>query len=261
MLPRHRGLLRRRFLACEFLGQEYHTAEGGRHLAELETREIAGPVFEPAQLERLEQIIDRNGLRPVAFLEVGTKLARSVVHITVPDVGAGTGFFVSPSLLLTNNHVLPTASAAAKCIVRCNYQEDMQGRLLPVAEYRCDPERTFVTDAALDFTLVHVAGKPGDEWGYLDIRAPLEVKVDDDCVIVQHPGGRTKAIAISGNQVRYMNESVVQYVTDTEPGSSGSPVFDDRWVVFGLHHASVSLSNEAIRIDRIAKAIGEFPSD
>lgn len=33
----------------------------------------------------------------------------------------------------------------------------------------------------------------------------------------------------------------IQYLTDTEPGASGSPVFDDNWHVVALHHASVKV--------------------
>jgi V8-like Glu-specific endopeptidase len=36
-------------------------------------------------------------------------------------------------------------------------------------------------------------------------------------------------------------EHRLQYTTDTLPGSSGSPVFNDAWKVVALHHAGGNL--------------------
>ena len=57
---------------------------------------------------------------------------------------------------------------------------------------------------------------------------------------------------------------VIRYETDTEPGSSGSPVFDNGWEIIALHHSggdrapsdpsgNTWLNNEGIRIDAIVK--------
>jgi V8-like Glu-specific endopeptidase len=53
----------------------------------------------------------------------------------------------------------------------------------------------------------------------------------------------------------------VQYLTDTEPGSSGSPVFDSQWRLVALHHSGGWLPepgretkfyrNEGININRV----------
>ena len=37
--------------------------------------------------------------------------------------------------------------------------------------------------------------------------------------------------------VTYVDDNVVQYLTDTMPGSSGSPVFNAAWEVVALHHS------------------------
>jgi V8-like Glu-specific endopeptidase len=39
------------------------------------------------------------------------------------------------------------------------------------------------------------------------------------------------------NAVVLVGEGRVQYLTDTLPGSSGSPVFDADWNVVALHHS------------------------
>jgi V8-like Glu-specific endopeptidase len=48
----------------------------------------------------------------------------------------------------------------------------------------------------------------------------------------------------------------VQYTTDTLPGSSGSPVFNDNWEVVALHHAGGPLkTNDKVDIRFINEAI------
>jgi endonuclease G len=58
--------------------------------------------------------------------------------------------------------------------------------------------------------------------------------------IIQHPDGGPKMIGLSHNLVRHVDDDVLQYWTDTKAGSSGSPVFDNRWRVVGLHHRWVA---------------------
>jgi hypothetical protein len=84
-----------------------------------------------------------------------------------------------------------------------------------------------------DWTAVRVKGDP-TPWGYLDL-VDTTVKVNDYVNIVQHPSGLPKQIALYHNVVAYADDSRVQYLTDTEPGSSGSPVFDSHWRVVAIH--------------------------
>jgi V8-like Glu-specific endopeptidase len=57
--------------------------------------------------------------------------------------------------------------------------------------------------------------------------------------IIQHPGGRSKRYGIRNNLVSASTATELRYFTDTESGSSGSPVFNDQWQVVALHRASI----------------------
>jgi endonuclease G len=59
--------------------------------------------------------------------------------------------------------------------------------------------------------------------------------------IIQHPNGGLKQIALTANQVVGLWEHRLHYTTDTMPGSSGAPVFNDLWQVIAIHHAGGNL--------------------
>ena len=56
---------------------------------------------------------------------------------------------------------------------------------------------------------------------------------------------------------------MIRYTADTEPGSSGSPVFNNTWKLIALHHSAGDqdpttgqwVDNEGVRIDRIIEHI------
>lgn len=214
------------------------------------------PVLAPdsfsASVLGLERLMGLNDLIDVGFLEAGYLAARSVGRVFVRGHGAhyGTGFLVSPSLLLTNNHVLASRQEAERGVIEFNYQAGIGGRTLLPAAFALEPGRFFVTDPDLDFTLVAVAdrsqggdGLDGFSWLRLS-EAQGKVILGEKVNIIQHPNGEPKQLALRENQVVDLLEHFVHYAADTAPGSSGSPVFNDQWEVVALHHAGVPLRDE-----------------
>ncbi|MFF8842055.1 endonuclease [Streptomyces sp. NPDC015127] len=203
----------------------------------------------------LERLIGRNNLTPVAFLEDGTRAARAVGRITTngPGGGHGTGFMVSPSLLLTNNHVLRSKEAAGRSVVAFNLQAGPGGEALDPVVFPLEPERFFVTDRALDFSLVAVAqrnarGDPLSAFGWLPLSgAQGKVILGEFVNVIQHPRGEPKQLALRENQVVDLLERFLHYASDTDQGSSGSPVFNDQWEVVALHHSAVPVTDSANR--------------
>ncbi len=218
----------------------------------------------------LERIIHNNDLFPIAYLEQGINVARSVCRIELCDrvgrvLGHGTGFLVSPNLLLTNNHVLESPSWALYAQAEFNYQKDVNRYPLQSKRFNLNPKRFFITDAELDFTLVALDphGQDGatlSEFGYLKLISESGKALKGEYVsIIQHPGGGFKAVAIRENEVIDVFDQFIHYLTDTQKGSSGSAVCNDAWEVVALHHSGVRdpnapdkfIANEGIRISSI----------
>jgi V8-like Glu-specific endopeptidase len=219
-----------------------------------------------AQLERV--IGTESTLVPISYLEVGLLKARSVAKIRRADGSAGSGFLTGDDLLITNNHVLPDGPTARAARVLFNYQQTADGLSAEVDERELLPDDFFKTSATDDWSAVRVAADPNERWGALALAA-AHVDVGDRVNIVQHPSGLPKQISFYSNVVVFVGGGRVQYLTDTEPGSSGSPVFDRNWNVVALHHSGGWLPepgatdpnrqyyrNEGILIDAVIAGLG-----
>jgi V8-like Glu-specific endopeptidase len=184
-----------------------------------------------------EIVVGLNNLKPVVHLEVGSRLARAVAHITLPGRGAASGFMIDADVLMTNHHVFRQPSDAANATVRFGYQVDLAGNLMASEAFACEPEGFFHASDALDYAVVRIARDAGASWGSLKPAPEIPVKSGQDVIIIQHPGGQPKQVGLVDNEVVVVQPPFVQYLTDTMPGSSGSPVFDEHWNLIAIHHS------------------------
>lgn len=198
----------------------------------------------------LEKIMgDKSTLMPIHFLEVGLERAKSVVKV-MRDGGSGSGFLLPGNLLVTNHHVLPSPEMARTATILCNYQQTSDGLDALTEHFSLAPDAPhglFHTSKEHDWTIVRVGDDANAGYGALTLRRKA-MKKDDHVNIIQHPGGGPKQIALYHNLVTYADDAVVQYLTDTLPGSSGSPVFDDDWDVVALHHSGGWLREPGVKL-------------
>lgn len=200
----------------------------------------------------LERILVGNDLRPVNYLEKGMDVARAVGRIHKRDSQSGkvldyaTGFLISPRLLLTNHHVFGSSDEARLSEVEFNYQKNKDGAWVGSEFFALQPDTFFFTDDQLDFTVVAIAqtarqsGKSLATFGWLTLDPQIgKVSPGEYLTIIQHPSGEDKQIALRENQLLKIDTHTLWYRTDTAPGSSGSPVFNDVWQVVALHHSGV----------------------
>lgn len=194
----------------------------------------------PPKSTSLEKLMGKQStLLPISWLETGLLRSRSVARVERKDRVVGTGFLLANNLFLTNNHVLPDAQKAREAVIQFNYQQSMTGLDLAFISFELDPDTLFYTSPMEqdDWTIVKVKGEANRDWGYLELQPETIKDNDDHANIIQHPGGGPKQIALYHNIIEFADNKKVQYLTDTLPGSSGSPVFDSAWRLIALHHA------------------------
>lgn len=211
--------------------------------------------FEVPDDVRLEKIIGaKNSLLKINWLEKALRASRAVCRVVCDNGELGTGFVTREGYLFTNQHVLKTADVARTARVEFNYEVDASGAVKSRTTYSLDAA-TYVASPPeqLDFARVKIVDDPKNplaQWGFVEFDATALPAVGDAVTIVQHPKGQDKQIALNANDVLGQRAQWVFYTTDTEPGSSGSPVFNQDWKVIALHHAGRANAEINTRGDR-----------
>ncbi len=230
----------------------------------------AAPAIPREQLpERKERIVHENDMLPFGFLLGGQHAGRCVARALVPryDSGKkrslssgepylilGTAWLVTPDLVLTNHHVLNAREPGEPEASRSDMDLQAGGTANgsgTVLEFDYDHTNAAVdsakvakleaVDKALDFALLRLS-VPQTSRRFLPLRAdPVQNRTPVN--IIQHPRGRPKMLACRNNLVTHVSSTELRYFTDTEQGSSGSPVLDDAWRVVALHRASIDVND------------------
>ncbi len=206
----------------------------------------------PGENVTLEGIVTGSQLMPVNYLARGQTASKPVCRIEVKNVEGftkkyGTGFMVSQSLLLTNQHVLQVKEDCIRTLAEFNYEEDKNFLPLAYSSFQLDPDLFWYNYQPLDFALVGVRQKDVadkiqlSDFGYLKLIRKPKGLVGEYATLIHHPNKEKKQISIRENRiVKILDpEPFIQYESDSLGGSSGAPVFSDNWDVIALHHGGI----------------------
>ena len=193
------------------------------------------------------QIGDTLDYQSASFLARGADVRRAVGMVEVNLGGesrTGTGFLIGGGLFITNAHVIQTAEEALATTVTFDRELDVARIPLAGTTFRLDPQQFFATspEELLDFSVIalgaRLAGQANAEsLGHCALSPePNKHVLGMNVNIIQHPRGNYKQVAIRNNLLTFRTDRSLLYETDTEVGSSGSPVFSDLWDVVALHH-------------------------
>ena len=225
-------------------------------------------IFEPEALLYHDDLTLQIGRVPalIAALQRLLQLAPAVCRLVVDFSGAamyGTGFRIADDLLLTNWHVLhhPQSGTRATAVTaEFGYEDDGHGGAIAPVDIPCDVT-SIVADKADDWGVIRATQSLRPEWPIVKLSEAVDPTVGGPAYVVQHPSGERKRLGYVRNQVSTFDGRVVHYLTDTERGSSGSPVFDGAGRLIGLHRAGGSpqtvvgkppmAKNEGMRIPRV----------
>jgi S1-C subfamily serine protease len=244
---------------------------------------------------RLERVLGTVGLQTMTWLRTGMERARSVALIRGPGGrGIGTGFLVRggdlhPALggelvVVTNAHVISELQDDGgiepdQALITFEAQN---GTSETQAFYRVQKLLWGSAKQHLDTSLLRL-----DPTGQGIAPCPIAKSLpplnnDQRVYIIGHPQGGELSFSLQDNELldhegppagapSQPERCLIHYRAPTEPGSSGSPVFNEApdWQVIGLHHAGgeyvrklngqsgTYAANEAIWIQSIAKAMAD----
>lgn len=210
--------------------------------------------FQVPDEARLEKIIGpQNNLLRINWLEKALQASKAVCRVVCSDGELGTGFLTKEGYLFTNNHVIPSAEIARDARIEFNYEIDANGTTKTRNAYRLDPN-DFATSTPdqYDFSRIKIIDNPEaplSQWGYVEFDPSAIPTVGEAVTIIQHPKGEDKQIALNANEVLSVWKQHLYYTTDTEPGSSGSPVFNKDWKVVAIHHAGKTDAEGGLQIN------------
>lgn len=212
-----------------------------------------------------------------AWREALGRIEGQVCRVEVPGNVYGTGFLLGSDVVMTNYHVIESVfnknAAPDKVVLRFDYKRMSDGTIVnPGKEYRLvkgdddwlvdhseysqidmkpEPKPGPPEPDKLDYALLRADGAPGDEALLSAPGQTIErgwIKIPDETYdfppntplfIVQHPEAEPLKLALETEAVIGLEgeDRRVRYRTNTGPGSSGSPVFDQNWKLVALHHA------------------------
>ena len=173
----------------------------------------------------------------VPFATFDTHLQRNadatvLVEVAVGngDLRRGSGVVLHSHYLLTCHHVLKTEADAAAAVVKLRYRLLTDVPALIVLR----PDVLFITNAALDYTLVAFAPR----WFFqrppavvLPMCPPVrtEAEVEKGIYSLSHPNGAPLRISLAGKRVAVEEldwRTQVGFTSEVHGGSSGGGVYD-----------------------------------
>ena len=158
-------------------------------------------------------------------------------------------------LLLTNAHVISTdpqvsrALRPEKAVVKFELWEQGQSPEFKVKEVWSSPPEK------LDATLVRPTPAIQDMVPMPITNVLPLADGQQRAYIIGHPQGRKLSFSIHDNYLLDYDDRLLHYRSPTEPGNSGSPVFNEDWDLIGLHHRGLR------KMPRLNGKDGTYPAN
>lgn len=228
-----------------------------------------GKTIDPKTKTPYEAIIGQENFAEIWWLEEALNASRKVARIKKSG-GYATGFMVSEDLFMTNHHVFGKEEDTYSARIQFNVKSKKNGAMGERDEWLCDAKDLFISNRGLDYALVRLQSKSGKkaglEWGYFDLSQETQLAKNQRVNIIQHPAGRPQEIVFRDNQIKAIESKFIQYLTDTDYGSSGSPVLDDHFNVIAIHSRRAEnpevkghwYRNQGYRISHIYDEVKEY---
>ena len=196
----------------------------------------------------------------LTFFAKGLSVGKSVGRILVPRfedgkqcfladgkpwVMNGTAWMIARDVAITNHHVINARNSDQGAASALDFEKQACGAVLQFDYNTAGATPTSIGvakllahDSSLDFALLSLNAGGPEPLRIAPSRLSLDATSWQPLNIIQHPLGGPKKIGIRSNIARTTDKDAVRYFTDTDFGSSGSPVCDDSWQVVALHRGA-----------------------
>ena len=207
-----------------------------------------------------QEAIIYNELLDARYISGAYEIQKCVGRILTQSDEAGTGFRISKSLVMTAAHVLKSSNRGH---IQFHYYEphlpQTPGDTVPniPTSFALDPDSLYYANEALDFAIIAISvnetEKELESVGMVSYVFEAITSTGSHTNIFSFPRGGTMKVSLRKNiavekpekPVAMMvdktsigpelSESNIVYEADTEPGSSGSPIFNDKWQLMAIH--------------------------
>ncbi|MBV8817706.1 MAG: trypsin-like peptidase domain-containing protein [Acidobacteriaceae bacterium] len=147
--------------------------------------------------------------------------------IHVPDFGGPENvLLITPSHVVSGEGAVPGSLDPSYVVVNFT---------LLGAKFRCSGVVASSPAHELDYTLLKLEKSAAKIQAYQPASALPAPDSGAKIYLVGHHGGRD--LEITGDRLLDYDDRVLHYRAATAAGSSGSPVFNERWQLVGMHHA------------------------
>ncbi|MFW2502808.1 trypsin-like peptidase domain-containing protein [Clostridium diolis] len=225
----------------------------------------SGESGEKLTIGRYEEIINKSHkFHSIQFIEKAMIIKKRIcmLEIKISDEtdSLATGFLISDDYILTNKHVIPYPEIVIDSLAWFDFEDTNNSR-----KFKCklDFKNTYISDK-YDIAITKILRSDNEEYFKELPSVILGEPIKGDCIpIIQHANGCPKQVCIGYNSLKYADGEILQYLTNTLPGSSGAAVFDSNWGLIGIHSKGgeieprsddMSYRNEGINI----KCIKDF---
>lgn len=176
------------------------------------------------------------------------KCESRVCRLETGGAPVGTGFLVAQDLVLTNCHVYRPMEGK-ESIAR--FDSGGAGGAGLIRQVQTAQPLAVSTEDRLDFALLRLREPVEDERGWLRPKRH-DFPLHEVQLILQHASGGPLQLGI-GQVLTYLTNPAprVSYNTNTENGSSGSPVFTINWQLVAIHHWGSAQNNSGIPLGPI----------
>jgi len=198
--------------------------------------------------DHLQKVLDTTKYQSYKWLLLAMQHAKCIGRIWHGSKGIGTGFLVSGETLssvwskqqvfVTNNHVIsepkghPHAILPEQAKVTFDILFGSDGKEFKVKEilWQSSIDKCDTTVLLLDEVIT--------EMEYFNTTDSMPSTLNEDRIyVIGHPNGGELSFSFQDNTLVDFDDRLLHYRSPTDPGSSGSPIFNEHWELIGLHHA------------------------